>query len=239
MSNSWFQFKQFTVEQQMAAMKVCTDACLFGGWVAGEIESRGLTIENILDIGAGTGLLSLMLAQKSNAKIDAVEIDASAAGQAGDNFSNSLWKERMRIIEGDIKNLHQPAQYDIIISNPPFFDNDLQSEDSSRNIALHSHALSLEDLVFAALRLLKPGGDFAILLPYHRNYWFIDLAAKNKLFLREQILVKQTEKHSYFRSMLWFSRSMGEVEKSELIIKKDGKYSEEFIRLLKDYYLFL
>lgn len=218
-------------------MKVCTDACLFAAWIASKIENEKWHIENILDVGAGTGLLSLMLTQKTAAKIDAVEIDASAAQQAIENFATSPWKNRLTVIEGDIKNIKLPRTYDFIISNPPFFAGDLKSENQQRNLALHSEALNLEELITATLPVLNANGLIAVLLPYHRTSLFIKIVADSNLFLKEQVLVKQTENHPFFRSMLIFSRTYTSVAQSEITIKKEGKYTDEFLELLKDYYL--
>lgn len=237
MPNSYFQFRQFIVQQEKAAMKVCTDACLFGGWVSNKIEH--LEIKNALDIGTGTGLLSLMLAQKSNALINAVEIDEDAAGQAIQNFENSKFKERLRVIPGDIKNLESSIKYDLVICNPPFYSTDLRSENQKRNFALHSDGLSFEQLVTSTNKILHAEGNFFVLIPYKRTKFFIELAAKSGLFLQEQVLVKQTEEHTYFRSILLLRRIKVVLKTSEIIIKKNGQYSEEFIALLKDYYLFL
>lgn len=220
-------------------MKVCTDVCLFGAWIAEKIQSGNVKIEKVLDIGTGTGLLSLMIAQKSEADIDAVEIDALAAEQAKENFESSAWKERLRIIEGDARHFVSDNQYDLIISNPPFFENDLKSEDQKRNVALHGEALKFEELNLKAAELLSPNGCFAVMLPYFRSDAFIKFSIENRFFLQEKVFVKQTEKHSYFRTMLLFSKEPAQEQQSEITIKKGGAYSAEFIELLKDYYLYL
>jgi tRNA1Val (adenine37-N6)-methyltransferase len=254
MANSYFHFKQFTVQQEHCAMKVCTDACLFGSLLPTSSGGGG-TIKHVLDIGAGTGLLSLMYAQKNNdAVIDAVEIDETAAMQAKQNFEASPWKERLEVHNCSIQefqfhqnqstdgliNLSTNQQYNLIISNPPFFDNDLKSNDNKRNLALHSAELSLELLVDNIKRLLKEDGSFAVLLPYHRSNYFEQLAIERNYFLLEKVLVKQTPRHSYFRSMLLFGRSKTIATQKEIIIRKDdGHYTAEFIELLKDYYLYL
>lgn len=119
MSNSYFQFKQFIIHQDACAMKVCTDACLFGAWVANKVQK--LKPNSVLDVGAGTGLLSLILAQKTDAIIHAVEIDDEAAKQAEDNFKSSPWSNRIKIINQPVQNIKITGKYDFILSNPPFF----------------------------------------------------------------------------------------------------------------------
>lgn len=220
-------------------MKVCTDACLFGAWIANLIKVENYKIDNALDVGTGTGLLALMLAQKLNANIDAVEIDEDAAVQANENFERSKYKERLRLIQGDIKDLTVADAYDLIISNPPFFENDLKSHKQNRNLALHSEALGFDELLSAAKKALRSNGFFAVLLPYSRAKEFIELAEEQQLFLQMETLVKQTEKHSYFRSMFLFSDTRSTIKRSEVIIKVENNYSEDFNNFLKDYYLYL
>lgn len=237
MPNNYFQFKQFTVHQDRCIMKVCTDACLFGAYVADRFQKASQRLR-VLDIGAGTGLLSLMLAQKNaTATIDAVEIDKQSAEQAKENFKNAPWKDRLHIY-------HQPIQefrintYDLVISNPPFYENDLKSTNDRRNVALHSANLGLDDLLDVIKRHLSAHGKFAVLLPYHRSANFINHALLKDYHLQEEISVKQTSKHPYFRSMLLFGKEKMQVRHADICIKeKDEKYSAEFIELLKDYYL--
>lgn len=241
MANSFFQFKQFTVHQDLCAMKVCTDACLFGAWSALTVNHQLSTVNHILDIGSGTGLLSLMSAQQfPDANIDAIEIDEAAVTQAHQNFQSSLWKERLNSIHGDVKEITFNKKYDLIISNPPFFENDLKSNDIKRNIALHSDALSLEELLQAIKNNITDNGKFAVLLPYHRSAYFEEIATAEKFYLEEKVSVKQTPKHAHFRSMLLFSKQPIATTQKEIIIKDEfNDYSTPFIKLLKDYYLFL
>src|SRR5688572_30396977 len=127
MANNFFQFKQFIIYQDKCSMKVCTDACIFGAGIANIISNSESRISNCLDIGTGTGLLSLMIAQKTSALIDAIEIEEDAFNQAKENFSNSSWSQRLRAFHTDVKHFNSPLKYDFIISNPPFYQNDLIS----------------------------------------------------------------------------------------------------------------
>ena len=213
-------------------MKVCTDACLFGAWVAQKVAGR-----QILDIGTGTGLLSLMMAQQTSAQIDAIEMDEAAAEQAADNFENSPWKERLQVITGDAKLLHLGKKYDLIISNPPFFENDLKSADVQRNLALHSKQLSLTELIKVIKSHLADNGKFALLLPYHRKNEFLQIAIEAGFSPEEIVSVKQTVKHAYFRAMLLFSAVEVTLVEQEITIREGEVYSNEFSNLLKDYYL--
>ena len=177
MGNSFFKFKQFTVHQDKCAMKVCTDACLFGAWIVQYISTKKLATDRVLDIGAGTGLLSLILAQKTEAaQMDAIEIDSLAAQQAVQNFALSPWDNRLNAIEGDVKNISTANKYGLIISNPPFFENDLISPIKSRNVALHDASLTLSELLFVVKKNLQEDGKFAVLLPFHRSAYFEQLA---------------------------------------------------------------
>ncbi len=219
-------------------MKVCTDSCLFGAWVAGKALHMKKSPEYILDIGTGTGLLSLMLAQKTIAKIDAVEIEKNAFEQASENFRASPWKTRLNIFHSDIKKWNAPHNYDLIISNPPFFENDLISEDAGKNISKHNAGIRLEELLPIVHKLLNADGRFAILLPQNRGNWFENIAIKDSLFVKEKIDTSQTYKHTFFRSVYIFQKEKTEKIENHLSIKNDHEgYTNEFKELLKDYYL--
>jgi tRNA1Val (adenine37-N6)-methyltransferase len=237
MANNYFKFKEFTVYQEACAMKVTTDACLFGSWAAQILHQ--INPATILDIGTGTGLLSLMIAQQTNSKIDAVEIDELAAEQAKTNFQQSTFSERLKVHCSSIQDFKSEQRFDCIVSNPPFFSNDLQSADDKRNLALHSTKLDLDNLLTCIDKLLSSEGQFAILLPFHRTEDFIQLA--NQFFLIKKVLVKQTNQHAYFRSMLFFSRKeTGTTYTSEIVIKEsEQSYSTAFQQLLSPYYLYL
>lgn len=218
-------------------MKVCTDACLFGAWTGEQVRGTRYEVRNVLDIGSGTGLLSLMIAQQLDASIDAIELDRNAAEQASANFNESEWKHRLHLVQGDIRQLKFEQIYDLIISNPPFFENDLKSPDQQRNLALHSDQLKLDELLEAVNALLNIDGQFAILLPYHRKEYFLQLAKDKSLFPEKIVNVKQTVKHDHFRVMMLLSRLEKEVLEFEISIRDDQEYSLRFIELLRDYYL--
>jgi tRNA1Val (adenine37-N6)-methyltransferase len=219
-------------------MKVCTDACLFGAFAAHEIQNKNLA--SILDIGTGTGLLSLMLAQKNNTTIDAVEIDDSAFQQAKENIASSPWASKINVHHSNIGKFTSENKYDFNISNPPFFEDDLPSADDKKNAAKHDTTLNLPALLDHVNRLLSNNGHFAILLPYHRVAYFEAEAFKLNFHLSRSVLVKQTTAHQFFRGMLIFSRHHASIHCSELAVKNEaGIYSDEFIPLLKDYYLYL
>ena len=237
MPNNYFQFKQFTIKQDQCAMKVCTDACLFGSVAAGS----GLPITSCLDIGTGTGLLALMFAQQNKEVIiDVVEMDASAAEQARENVAASPWADRIHVFHEDIVNFNAGKKYDCIISNPPFFEDDLLSPDNAKNNAKHHSSLSLIRLLQVVQKQLATGGYFAVLLPFHRVDYFIDEALRFGLHLYRQVSVKQTPRHSFFRGILFFGHDKMVPQKNEIIIKdKENQYSVEFAALLKEYYLYL
>jgi tRNA1Val (adenine37-N6)-methyltransferase len=240
MPNNYFQFKQFTVQQEKAALKVSTDSCLFGAWIAEEVRGKKYEVRSTLDIGAGTGLLMLMLAQKKEAVIDGIEIDQPSYEQAKENIEASVWKERLQLFYGDVKEFSFSRKYDLIISNPPFYEGDLKSDATNRNVAMHDEGLKLDELITIVDTNLTDGGSFAVLLPYVRAERMIELANAANLHLRNHVQVKQTVKHGYFRSMLLFSRMKTEPVVEELAVKDgNNQYTNEFIGLLKDYYLYL
>ena len=235
MPNSWFQFKQFRVQQDKCAMKVCTDACLFGSQLPVDAS-----VKTVLDIGTGTGLLSLMYAQiNSNAAIDAVELDVAAAAQAAENVQASPWSNRIKVYQTSIQEYKPQHQYDLIISNPPFFENDLQSEDTQRNLALHSTALTLEELFKISQQLLNKGGQLCLLLPHHRTTAAIKLGTEIGIHCIQQTTVHQTTKHAAFRSMLHFATQASTKKEMTIYIKDDQDYTNTFIDLLKPFYLYL
>lgn len=237
MPNHFFSFKSFTVQQEHCSMKVCTDACLFGALVA----ASGIAADRCLDIGTGTGLLSLMFAQKNPvAQIDTVEIETAAAAQAAQNFAASPWKDNLHLHNSSILDFQPDKKYDLIFSNPPFFENDLTSSDEKKNHAKHDTGLTLQQLITTTKALLNNNGTLAVLLPFHRTDEFIKLAAASNLFCQRKILVRQSTTHGYFRSILFFKEAAKEMISEEILIRDGaGNYSERFVELLKEYYLYL
>lgn len=239
MPNDYFQFKQFRIQQQKAAMKVCTDACLFGAWVTSKTQENKYDKDSrALDIGTGTGLLALMLAQQFEGHIDAIDIDADAATQATENAEASNWRNRISVHHAAINTWPQ-THYNLLLSNPPFFEQDLRSQDQQRNLALHDTGLTLETLWEHVIRCIHPDGLFAVLLPYHRLADCLAMAAKNDFSLHEQVSVHQTDKHGPFRVMLLFGREKKVPVEGTMLIKNESVYTPAFTALLQDYYLYL
>ncbi len=235
MPNPYFEFKQFTIFQDQCAMKVCTDACILGAWFAPKIPDVG----TVLDIGSGTGLQMLMLAQKSEAEIHGIEIDLTAFRQLQQNIQASKWKQRLKAFPGDARTYQFPCKYDFIISNPPFYENNLQAGNESDNLARHSTGLTFSELISIVDRHLLPHGNLGVLLPFHRVEEFTNACEHQSLFLTEKLSVKQTPKHENFRAVLRFSRFRQRfIPEAELIIQRDdGLYTREFTELLRSYYL--
>jgi tRNA1Val (adenine37-N6)-methyltransferase len=239
MSNPYFRFKQFIIQQDACAMKVCTDACLFGAWCAAEMHPLN-SLETLLDIGTGTGLLSLMVLQKHRLQIDAVEIDGAAAEQARQNALAAGLSGSMNVIHADIQSMPFLERYDHIVSNPPFYQNNLKSPDSKRNTAHHSTGINLEVLARIISARLKEEGLFFLMLPYRRKQEVRELLAKHHLYSYKEMDVHQTPAHPPFRLMLKGGRIPGRCETAELTIATGPQqYTPAFTALLKDYYLYL
>jgi len=238
MANSYFSFKQFTVHHDRCAMKVTTDGCLFGAWVAREMENANCKMETALDVGTGTGLLSMMVAQKNGVAIDAVEIDKVAAEQAAENIKTSPFRN-IQVLSLDAKDLLFKS-YDCIFSNPPFYETELASPDKKRNIAHHSSDLDWDTLFKLITNHLTADGNFYLLLPYKRHSEIHSLLEKHGLYLAKWITVKPSTSHQPFRLLLSGQKIEIPIEKNELSIKDSaGNYTPEFTALLKDYYLYL
>ena len=218
-------------------MKIGTDSVLLGAWCP--IDNNPFSV---LDIGAGTGILSLMLAQRSNAEqIDAIEIDENAFEQCVENFESSPWSNRLFCFHAGLDEfMEEPEdEYDIIISNPPFYTEDYKTDNEQRDLARFADAMPFEDLVEVANLLLSENGIFAVIIPFKEEKNFIALAKEWDLFPFKITRVKGTLSTEIKRSLLAFSRTKKlTLAIDELIIEgARHQYTEEYIALTKDFYL--
>ncbi|MEO6833215.1 MAG: methyltransferase [Chitinophagaceae bacterium] len=237
MSNSWFQFKEFTIQQDKCGMKVSTDACIQGAWTEIPIGSQCA-----LDIGTGTGVLALMLAQRGiKLKIDAIEQDVNAFIQAFENVRNSPFADNIQLYRADVTDWISTKVYDLILCNPPFFQKSLKGADIARNAARHAETLSPETLVKVLLKHLSETGKASIMWPKEEHELFRELAFEAGLFLHKKLVVFDRENSRISRIIgLYGKESVDETLAETLIIKQEnGAYSEEFTKLLQPFYLHL
>jgi tRNA1Val (adenine37-N6)-methyltransferase len=232
-----FSFKQFSVKQDRCAMKIGTDGVLLGAWTP--IENNPFSI---LDIGAGTGIIALMLAQRSTAaQIDALEIDDEAYEQAVDNFENSPWSDRLFCFHAGLDEfMEEPEdEYDLIVSNPPFYTEDYKSDNEQRDLARFTDAMPFEDLIEAADLLLSENGIFTAIIPFKEEQAFLALAAAFELYPLKITRVKGTPSTEIKRSLLALGRNKNTLPTiTELIIETSRhQYTPEYIALTKDFYL--
>jgi tRNA1Val (adenine37-N6)-methyltransferase len=232
-----FQFKQFSIQQDKTAMKIGTDGVLLGAWTP--IENNPFSI---LDIGTGTGIIALMLAQRSHAEqIDALEIDEDAYEQAVDNFENSPWGDRLFCFHAGVDEfIEEPEdEYDLIVSNPPFYTEDYKTENPQRDLARFADALPFEDLIEVAALLLSENGIFSVIIPFKEEENFMAIAKEYELHPFKITRVKGNPTSEVKRSLLAFTRNESDtVLKDELIIETGRHiYTPEYIELTKDFYL--
>jgi tRNA1Val (adenine37-N6)-methyltransferase len=231
-----FTFKQFQVNQDRCAMKIGTDGVLLGGWTP-LINNP----YNVLDIGAGTGILSLMLAQRSNAEqIDAIEIDEDAYEQCVENFETSPWGDKLFCFHAGLDEfVDEPEdEYDLIISNPPFYTDDFKSDNASRDLARFEDALPFEELIEAAALLLSDNGIFSVIIPFKEEERFVSMCKELDLFPLKITRVKGTPTSEIKRSLLAFCRIEQTPLIDELIIEiSRHNYTPEYIELTKEFYL--
>ncbi|MGB5369184.1 MAG: methyltransferase [Flavobacteriaceae bacterium] len=234
--NKPFKFKQFTLQQDRRAMKVGTDGVLLGAWTP--LADRP---DTILDIGAGTGLIALMLAQRSTAEtIDAVEIDGAAYEQCVENFEASPWADRLFCYHASLDEFvaEMVTPYDLIVSNPPFFTEQVSSGDLSRDRARQNQSLPFEALVKGVATLLSPKGTFTVILPFGEEQGFLEIATCAGLFASRITRVKGSPKTAYKRSLIAFCRTTTDVSIDELTIEtKRHEYTPAYITLTQDFYL--
>ena len=227
-----FTFKQFEIRQDRCAMKVGTDGVLLGAWARVEHCRR------ILDIGTGTGLVALMAAQRSGAEVLGIDLDADAVGQAGENVAASPWKDRVRVMEADVKEFSDPQLFDAILCNPPYFENSLKCPDAARTMARHTDTLTFDELAKSTARLLAPEGEFSVVIPYDRATDMTVSAACYGLFATRQTIVCPYEGAKPKRILMAFSRQGG-MRTPETLCLQDvqRKPTSEYVALVKDFYL--
>ncbi len=218
-------------------MKVSTEACILGAWFAR--QKNGAMA--VLDIGSGTGLLMLMLAQQWQGFFHGIEIDHQAAGQLQENIDRSPWKDSCQVFEGDVRSYPLPVAYDFIITNPPFYEQQLKSSDHSINLARHGESLTLEELLKTIDAHLSAAGRLGIILPTDRAVQFENMAKEKGFFLIEKLEISHSPTHGTFRSILHLGRKENGMEIHSTLHIRDstGDYSADFIKLMKDYYLYL
>jgi tRNA1Val (adenine37-N6)-methyltransferase len=239
MSNSGFAFKQFSIRQEKCAMKVGTDAVLLGAW------AKTYGVRRILDIGTGTGVIALMLAQKSGAAIDAVEIDEASCEEARENVNHSPWPGRVKVHHLSLQDYSkmQDEKYDLIVSNPPYFNDSLPATEESRTKARHTVLLPFSDLVEGTVRLLSKDGKFCVILPPREGEKFREIAASKGLHLTRITRVKTTPEKPEKRWLMQFAfAAKPQISDSTLVIEKDNlnaqHYTDEYRELTKEYYLY-
>ena len=229
-----FQFKQFSVEDNQSAMKVGTDAVLLGSWVQLENE------KTILDIGTGSGVIALMMAQKSKTQIDAIDFDKASILQAERNFQKSPWFSQLRAIHISLQNYIKSTahKYDLIVSNPPFFDQSLKSPIKEKNISKHTESLKFNELAQGIRQLLNPTGKAYLILPPVEASQFIDEARIEGLFCRKKLYIIPIEGKPINRWIFEISSFRTKLIEEELTIRdKNQNYTNEYKELTKDFYL--
>jgi tRNA1Val (adenine37-N6)-methyltransferase len=235
MSSQEFVFKQFKILQDKCAMKVGTDAVLLGSWV------NTSSAKTILDIGTGTGIIALMIAQKSTARIDAIDIDKNASIQAEENIQDCKWKERICIHHISLQQyvIDSARKYDLIVSNPPYFVDSSKALEESRTNARHTDQLPFVDLLNGVLSLLNPTGSFYVILPKNESLVFREMAEEQKLFLTKLTrVITRTDKPEK-RLLMQFEFTKKILEENSITIEQDERhnYTDEYKELTKDYYL--
>ncbi|CAM1346218.1 tRNA1(Val) (adenine(37)-N6)-methyltransferase [Tenacibaculum crassostreae] len=234
-----FQFKEFTVHQDKTAMKVGTDGVLLGAWC-----DLGEYPDTLLDVGSGTGVIALMLAQRSDAMtVDAVEIDENAYEQTVENFEQSDWGDRLfcynaSFVEFAEEMAEEEEEYDVIVSNPPFYTDAFESNDEARNKARFTSSLSFKELLEGVSKILAKNGKFSTIIPFKEEETFIELAKSYQLYPNRICRVKGTPTTEIKRILLEFSFTKTSLQEEELIIEtKRHQYTDVYINLTKDFYL--
>lgn len=234
--NKYFKFKQFTIWQEKTAMKVGIDGVLLGAWTWAENPSK------ILDVGTGTGLIALMMAQRFlNAKVDAVEIDATACEEAQFNINQSPWGERVQLFNASFQQFAEKEipKYDLIVSNPPFFENSVKVKTVSRELARNSENLNIDELFSGVCKVMKEKSIFAVVFPYLRLDELIEVASKNGLSLSRLLKIKPNPEKPFHRVLAEFTHQNKPFPEDELTIESmvHHDYSEKYRNFTQDFYL--
>ena len=242
MGNSYFKFKQFTVNQSQCAMKVGTDGVLLGAWAdVGECSDSDKC--SVLEIGAGSGVVSLIVAQRNkDAQIDSVEIDEASAIECRDNYSASEWSDRLTVYNESIQDfvVKSTNKYDYILSNPPYFNNSLKNQDLAKSVARHTDSLPYEQLAQSVDSLLAPEGVFSAIFPYAESSIFVAVASMHNLYCKSRMEVRGVPNKPPKRVLLQFCRHKGieiDVDDMEIELDERHSYSQKYIELTKSYYL--
>ncbi|MCM1312807.1 MAG: methyltransferase [Bacteroides sp.] len=239
MSTPFFKFKKFTVWHDKCGMKVGTDGVLLGAWC------NVSNATNALDMGSGSGLIALMIAQRNSAlQVDAIDIDADAVEQASENIKASIYSQRIRVVLGDITQIGNDnrqglsEKYALIVSNPPFYKEDVHPTDSRRNNARHTSSLPFSALIEKAADLLDDNGEFDVIIPFGAATEFISIAATCGLYLSRRTNIRDSIAKPFKRSLLAFTKCSADTEYSELCLRgTDNMYSEAYKELTDDFYL--
>ena len=233
-----FQFKEFTIHQDKTAMKIGTDGVLLGAWI--DMPEQP---ESILDIGTGTGLIALMLAQRYDSQtIDALEIEPNAYEQAVENFENSDWGNRLFCYHASLQEFVKEidGKYDLIISNPPYYNDTFKKLDKNRALARHTKSLSFNELLSATAKLLSKTGACAFIIPFHEEEIFLKLAKQNNLYPQRITRVKGNIKTDFKRVLLQLKFSNTAPKTDELTIEIGRHiYTKKYMRLVEKFYLSL
>jgi tRNA1Val (adenine37-N6)-methyltransferase len=234
MANNYFSFKEFTIFQDKAAFKVGTDGVLLGA--AADITNR----KRILDIGSGTGLITIMLAQRCNAEIVAIEPDPESFSQTYDNVTGCKWSSRINVVNTSLQN-YVPGtdKFDLIVTNPPYFSNSLKNPDQRKSSARHTDSLNSNELLKGAARLLEDKGRFQLILPYLEGNIFIAEAQEYGMYCNNILKIRPLPTSEIGRLILTFSREQLKATEKFLTIEhgRRHEFTEEYINLTKDFYL--
>jgi len=234
MANPWFRFKQFIIQQDRSAFKVGTDGVLLGAWV----DTEGLS--SVLDVGTGTGLLALMLAQRSDANITAIEIDRNSFEEAEQNVNESRWFNRIEVVHCSLEDFTPGMKYDLVISNPPFFQDSLRPDDQGRSLSRHDTRLSLKDLAHTVPQLMNDKGRFCLILPVEESKIMERYCFEAGLSLHRLLEIRPKRGHPVKRHLLEFRfNQLEELLREELIVEYASRhdYTKEYRELTREFYL--